>query len=212
MPVAKNSMKGCEGEALGVEQRVRDSLPYYYLIRRREKATGFDKSHEDLPGIIRLHKASLEMLSGLIRTVLQCTSPFMSPTNFMYVQSYTLHSSAAVLRNNILQYMHYRNGPPRRRSRSQDKSPISGYNHFKGIVLKTVIRHPKKPNSGNRKCAIVRLSNGAEVCAYIPGVGHNLQEHSQVLVRGGRRRDLISVKANIVRGKYDCAPAGGGKK
>uniref|UniRef100_A0A0K0DAS5 Small ribosomal subunit protein uS12m n=1 Tax=Angiostrongylus cantonensis TaxID=6313 RepID=A0A0K0DAS5_ANGCA len=118
--------------------------------------------------------------------------------------------------------MHYRNGPPRRRSRSQDKSPISGFNHYKGIVLKseysfytvsrTVIRHPKKPNSGNRKCAIVRLSTGAEVCAYIPGVGHNLQEHSQVLVRGGRRRDLISVKANIVRGKFDCAPAGGGKK
>lgn len=99
-----------------------------------------------------------------------------------------------------------------RRSRSKDKSPISGYNHYKGIVLKTVIRHPKKPNSGNRKCAIVRLSTGAEVCAYIPGVGHNLQEHSQVLVKGGRRRDLISVKANIVRGKFDCAPAGGGKK
>ncbi|KAE9417878.1 hypothetical protein Angca_002595, partial [Angiostrongylus cantonensis] len=113
-------------------------------------------------------------------------------------------------------FMHYRNGPPRRRSRSQDKSPISGFNHYKGIVLKSdgisaVIRHPKKPNSGNRKCAIVRLSTGAEVCAYIPGVGHNLQEHSQVLVRGGRRRDLISVKANIVRGKFDCAPAGGGK-
>ncbi|KJH45224.1 ribosomal protein S12 [Dictyocaulus viviparus] len=77
--------------------------------------------------------------------------------------------------------MHNLNGPPRRRSRSQDKSPISGYNHIKGIVLKTVIRHPKKPNSGNRKCAIVRLVNGAEICAYIPGVGHNLQEHSQVM-------------------------------
>ena len=69
-----------------------------------------------------------------------------------------------------------------------------------------VIRHPKKPNSGNRKCAIVRLSTGSEVCAYIPGEGHNLQEHSQVLVKGGRRRDLISVRANIIRGKLDCAP------
>nr|CDJ89526.1 unnamed protein product [Haemonchus contortus]CDJ98437.1 Ribosomal protein S12 S23 domain containing protein [Haemonchus contortus] len=113
--------------------------------------------------------------------------------------------------NNILQFMHYRNGPPPRRSRSKDKSPISGHNYCKGIVLKTVIRHPKKPNSGNRKCAIVRLTTGAEVCAYIPGVGHNLQEHSQVMVRGGRRRDLISVKANIIRGKLDCAPAGGKK-
>lgn len=48
------------------------------------------------------------------------------------------------------------------------------------LVYSAVIRHPKKPNSGNRKCAIVRLSTGAEVCAYIPGIGHNLQEHSQV--------------------------------
>ncbi|KAF8362122.1 hypothetical protein PRIPAC_89045 [Pristionchus pacificus] len=79
----------------------------------------------------------------------------------------------------FFQFIHERNGPPERRARSKDKSPITGYNHFKGIVLKTVIRHPKKPNSGNRKCATVRLSTGAEVCAYIPNVGHNLQEHSQ---------------------------------
>ncbi|KAK0411944.1 hypothetical protein QR680_005934 [Steinernema hermaphroditum] len=123
-----------------------------------------------------------------------------------------LHTSSLSLRENFLQFIHYRNGPPKRRSRSKDKSVISGYNHFKGIVLKTVIRHPKKPNSGNRKCAIVRLSTGAEVCAYIPGEGHNLQEHSQVLVKGGRRRDLIAVKANIIRGKFDCAPAKSAKK
>ena len=78
-------------------------------------------------------------------------------------------------------------------------------------LLSAVIRHPKKPNSGNRKCAIVRLSNGREVCAYIPGEGHNLQEHSQVLVKGGRRRDLIAVRANIIRGKLDCAPVRAGK-
>ncbi|KAF8356373.1 hypothetical protein PRIPAC_97996 [Pristionchus pacificus] len=80
--------------------------------------------------------------------------------------------------------------------------------HLTHLIL-AVIRHPKKPNSGNRKCATVRLSTGAEVCAYIPNVGHNLQEHSQVMVRGGRRRNLISVKSNIIRGKLDCAPAGG---
>ncbi|GMS81866.1 hypothetical protein PENTCL1PPCAC_4041, partial [Pristionchus entomophagus] len=90
-----------------------------------------------------------------------------------------------------LQFIHERNKPPERRSRSKDKSPITGYNHFKGIVLKTVIRHPKKPNSGNRKCAIVRLSNGAEVCAYIPNVGHNIQEHSQV-GHGSRRSSTRS--------------------
>uniref|UniRef100_A0A914Q407 Small ribosomal subunit protein uS12m n=1 Tax=Panagrolaimus davidi TaxID=227884 RepID=A0A914Q407_9BILA len=102
--------------------------------------------------------------------------------------------------------MHRRGGPPARRPRSTDKSRIGDHNFLNGIVLKTVIRHPKKPNSGNRKCAIVRLSNGKEVCAYIPGEGHNLQEHSKVMVVGGRRRDLISVRANIVRGKFDCAP------
>ncbi|KAL6740907.1 hypothetical protein Aduo_014215 [Ancylostoma duodenale] len=152
------------------------------------------------------------MLSSLVRSISRIPSLLAATTQYAYIQNYSFHTSVSAMRNNILQFIHYRNGPPKRRSRSKDKSPISGYNHFKGIVLKTVIRHPKKPNSGNRKCAIVRLSTGKEVCAYIPGVGHNLQEHSQVLVRGGRRRDLISVKANIIRGKFDCAPAGSGKK
>ncbi|ETN74649.1 ribosomal protein S12 [Necator americanus] len=152
------------------------------------------------------------MLSTLITSISRIPSLFISTTQFAHAQNRILHTSTNAMRNSILQFIHYRNGPPKRRSRSNDKSPISGYNHFKGIVLKTVIRHPKKPNSGNRKCAIVRLSTGKEVCAYIPGVGHNLQEHSQVLVCGGRRRDLISVKANIVRGKFDCAPAGTVKK
>uniref|UniRef100_A0A0R3WAU7 Small ribosomal subunit protein uS12m n=1 Tax=Taenia asiatica TaxID=60517 RepID=A0A0R3WAU7_TAEAS len=75
-----------------------------------------------------------------------------------------------------------------------------------GIVLKTLIRKPKKPNSANRKCVKVRLSNGREVVAYVPGEGHNLQEHNMVLVRGGRCQDLIGVKHKIVRGKFDCAP------
>uniref|UniRef100_A0A0M3I5K5 Small ribosomal subunit protein uS12m n=1 Tax=Ascaris lumbricoides TaxID=6252 RepID=A0A0M3I5K5_ASCLU len=140
----------------------------------------------------------------------RCAPAYIPP---IYLQPICqLHNSCTLWRENILQFIHYRNGPPKRRSRSKDKSVISGYNHFRGIVLKTVIRHPKKPNSGNRKCAIVRLSTGAEVCAYIPGIGHNLQEHSQVLVRGGRRRDLIAVKANIIRGKYDCAPVKVAKK
>jgi len=65
---------------------------------------------------------------------------------------------------------------------------------------------PKKPNSALRKVARVRLSNGIEVTAYIPGEGHNLQEHSVVLVRGGRVRDLPGVRYHIVRGVYDCAP------
>lgn len=64
---------------------------------------------------------------------------------------------------------------------------------------------PKKPHSALRKVARVRLSNGKEVTAYIPGIGHNIQEHSAVLVRGGARRDLPGVKYTIVRGAYDVA-------
>ncbi|XP_074872696.1 small ribosomal subunit protein uS12m [Carettochelys insculpta] len=84
-------------------------------------------------------------------------------------------------------------------------SATFGHPQLKGVVLKTMIRKPKKPNSANRKCARVRLSNGKEVICFIPGEGHNLQEHSIVLVEGGRTQDLPGVKLKIVRGKYDCA-------
>ncbi|XP_072285850.1 small ribosomal subunit protein uS12m [Pyxicephalus adspersus] len=83
--------------------------------------------------------------------------------------------------------------------------PLGGAPQLKGVVLKTMIRKPKKPNSANRKCARVRLSNGKEVVVFIPGEGHNLQEHSIVLVEGGRTQDLPGVKLKVVRGKYDCA-------
>ncbi|XP_036444994.1 28S ribosomal protein S12, mitochondrial [Colossoma macropomum] len=80
-----------------------------------------------------------------------------------------------------------------------------GRPQLKAVVLKTIIRKPKKPNSANRKCARVRLSNGKEAVAFIPGEGHNLQEHHVVLVEGGRTQDLPGVKLTVVRGKYDCA-------
>ncbi len=71
----------------------------------------------------------------------------------------------------------------------------------------TIVRTmtPKKPNSALRKVARVRLTNGIEITAYIPGIGHNLQEHSVVLVRGGRVKDLPGVRYHIVRGTLDCA-------
>jgi len=74
----------------------------------------------------------------------------------------------------------------------------------KGVCLKVYIMTPRKPNSAQRKVAKVRLSNGERIIAYIPGEGHNLQEHSVVLVRGGRRADLPGVKYIIVRGVYDA--------
>ncbi len=75
----------------------------------------------------------------------------------------------------------------------------------RGVCLQVKTQTPKKPNSALRKVARVRLTNGKEVTAYIPGVDHNLQEHSIVLVRGGRVRDLPGVRYHIVRGKLDCA-------
>jgi len=75
----------------------------------------------------------------------------------------------------------------------------------RGVCLQVKTQTPKKPNSALRKVARVRLSNGKEVTAYIPGEGHNLQEHSVVLVRGGRVRDLPGVRYHIIRGALDCA-------
>ena len=75
----------------------------------------------------------------------------------------------------------------------------------KGICVKVFIRTPKKPNSALRKVARVRLSNNRKVTAYIPGEGHNLQEYSNVLMRGGRIKDLPGVKYRLIRGKFDFA-------
>jgi len=74
----------------------------------------------------------------------------------------------------------------------------------RGVCTKVTTTTPKKPNSAVRKIARVRLTNGAEVTAYIPGVGHNLQEHSVVILRGGRVKDLIGVRYHIVRGRLDA--------
>lgn len=84
--------------------------------------------------------------------------------------------------------------------------PVYYYAPFKrGVCLKVSTTTPKKPNSALRKIARVRLTNGTEVTAYIPGIGHNLQEHSVVLLRGGRVKDLPGVRYHIVRGILDTA-------
>jgi small subunit ribosomal protein S12 len=87
----------------------------------------------------------------------------------------------------------------------QRQEPIPGAPQKRGVCLQVRTMTPKKPNSALRKIARVRLSNMIEVTAYIPGIGHNLQEHSVVLVRGGRVRDLPSVKYHIIRGTLDAA-------
>ncbi len=86
------------------------------------------------------------------------------------------------------------------------KTPALQENPLKrGVCVRVYTTTPKKPNSALRKVARVRLSNGVEVTAYIPGVGHNLQEHSMVLIRGGRVKDLPGVRYKIVRGTLDTA-------
>jgi small subunit ribosomal protein S12 len=86
----------------------------------------------------------------------------------------------------------------------KSKTPaLKGSPQRRGVCTRVYTTTPKKPNSALRKVARVRLSNGVEVTAYIPGVGHNLQEHSIVLVRGGRVRDLPGVRYKIVRGALD---------
>ena len=93
---------------------------------------------------------------------------------------------------------------PRRRKKAKSKSPaLMRCPQRRGVCLKVQTKTPKKPNSALRKVAWVRLSNGKEVIAYIPGEGHNLQEHSIVLVRGGRVKDLPGVGYHIVRGTLD---------
>lgn len=85
-----------------------------------------------------------------------------------------------------------------------NKTPaLSGNSQLKGVCVKVYTRTPKKPNSALRKVAKLRLSNKIKVEAYIPGEGHNLQEYSVVLMRGGRVPDLPGVKYHLIRGKYD---------
>jgi len=102
---------------------------------------------------------------------------------------------------------------PRVPQRSKVKHPaIQGCPAKRGVCTVVKTMTPKKPNSALRKVARVRLSNGIEVTAYIGGEGHNLQEHSIVLVRGGRVRDLPGVRYHIVRGVLDCQAVGDRKQ
>ena len=93
------------------------------------------------------------------------------------------------------------------------KSPaLHGNPQKRGVCIRVYATTPKKPNSALRKVARVRLSNGEEVTAYIPGIGHTLQEHSIVLVRGGRIKDLPGVRYHIIRGALDCTGVEGRQK
>lgn len=95
---------------------------------------------------------------------------------------------------------------PRQQPREKNKVPaLAGSPQKRGVCTRVYTTTPKKPNSALRKVARVRLTNGFEVTSYIGGEGHNLQEHSVVLIRGGRVKDLPGVRYHTVRGALDCA-------
>ena len=93
----------------------------------------------------------------------------------------------------------------RRKSKltKKDNPALQGCPQRRGVCVRVYTSTPKKPNSALRKVARVRLTNGIEVTSYIPGIGHNLQEHSVVLIRGGRVKDLPGVRYHVVRGALD---------
>ena len=94
---------------------------------------------------------------------------------------------------------------PRRPQKSKPKHPaMQGCPQKRGVCTVVKTMTPKKPNSALRKVARVKLTNGIEVTSYIPGIGHNLQEHSVVLIRGGRVKDLPGVRYHIIRGTLDA--------
>ena len=96
----------------------------------------------------------------------------------------------------------------RKLARKTDAPALGASPQRRGVCTRVYTTTPKKPNSALRKVARVRLTNGIEVTAYIPGVGHNLQEHSVVLIRGGRVKDLPGVRYHIVRGTLDTIGVG----
>ena len=101
----------------------------------------------------------------------------------------------------------------RRRVKNKTSAPaLKGSPQKRGVCTRVYTTTPKKPNSALRKVARVRLTNGYEVTCYIPGEGHNLQEHSIVLIRGGRVKDLPGVRYHIVRGTLDAAGVSGRKQ
>lgn len=94
----------------------------------------------------------------------------------------------------------------RQKTKQKPKAPaLEGNPQRRGVVLQIMTRKPKKPNSALRKIARVRLTNGREVTCYIPGIDHNLIEHSMVLVEGGKVKDLSNVRYHVVRGTLDTA-------
>ncbi|CAO1615454.1 unnamed protein product [Parajaminaea phylloscopi] len=143
----------------------------------------------------------LSSSSSSSRSHLALTSlPAMSSSPTVLSRCFGQSASAATTYRQVLRGARKPHRPPVNRSPALEGSPS-----VKGVCSKIFTTKPKKPNSALRKCARVRCSNGRVVTAYIPGEGHNLQEHSVVLLRGGRVQDLPGVRYHLVRGALDFA-------
>ncbi|XP_022093091.1 28S ribosomal protein S12, mitochondrial-like isoform X2 [Acanthaster planci] len=138
-----------------------------------------------------------------VNVSIQCQTAWSNTNTSLWQRMWPLMSVMTSSRGISVDQLH-RRGPFHKKPNPNKTHPTDHRPQLKGVVLKTLIRKPKKPNSANRKCAKVRLSNGREVVAFIPGEGHNLQEHNIVLVEGGRTQDLPGVKHTVIRGKFDC--------
>eukprot|EP01023_Acetabularia_acetabulum_P034308 TRINITY_DN3220_c0_g5_i1.p2 TRINITY_DN3220_c0_g5~~TRINITY_DN3220_c0_g5_i1.p2 ORF type:complete len:196 (+),score=17.10 TRINITY_DN3220_c0_g5_i1:58-645(+) len=136
-------------------------------------------------------------------------------------QNFEFHRDFCCMKNNIQQHQQQQSnlhlqsrqmstiwqvfkGARVKKKHEKKTKGLEGSNQKRGVCLRVYTTTPKKPNSALRKVTKVRLSNGREIIAYIPGEGHNLQEHSVVLIRGGRKKDLPGVRYTVVRGNRDC--------
>lgn len=134
-----------------------------------------------------------------VKAVMKTSNPNIPIRNF--------HLSDMLSNLNWLNKMEQRLMKNQGHMRTKKKRPSKMFNapQMRGIVLRLLIRKPKKPNSANRRCCKVRLTNGKVVNAHIPGEGHSLQEHNMVLVEGTKKADLANVHHKVIRGKLDCA-------
>jgi ribosomal protein S12 len=155
---------------------------------------------------LRAFSSACRSLSNRIGNFGQFPSPFFQTSISSISQSFHNQQVRSVC-DGISGRLFYRKRPRKVPSKKPSRSKwLEGLGHMKGICVKVKVVAPRKPNSGLRKVARVRLANGRIVLAYIPGIGHNLQTHSVVLVRGGRTPDVIGCNYKIVRGAYDCLP------
>merc|ERR1712076_241864 len=162
-----------------------------------------------------------DMFSSIIRQCYNCSRSLTSLTNV--VNSWTGFSKTLPITSYVtrfissdfnkrrrqpyesaLDYMSRQPLLPPKYKKHKKFDALKGNPQMKGIIVRLLVKKPKKPNSANRKCAYVRLSDGRHVYAYIPGMGHSLQEHNVVLIEGGGPQDVPYVYCSIIRGKLDC--------